>query len=377
MNIHLWFPNIFEFKGGIQVYSTNLLYALQKNLLDYRYRVFLKHDTRAKPAFVGLKTDYHCTGLYPLRFRTFFFASQVLLFGIFKRPSLVIATHLNFTQAAYWLNKITQVPYWAIAHGVEAWDIQSPGLQRALQQADLILSVSNYTRDRLLTEQSLDPKKIGLLPNTVDHQQFQIDSKPEYLLDRYGLSAQQPIILTVARLDRTEQYKGYDQILRALPTVRNRISDVHYILVGQGNDQPRIEALIQTLKLQDCVTLTGFVPDEELCDHYNLCDLFAMPSKGEGFGIVYLEALACGKPTLGGNQDGAIDALANGELGVLVNPDDVDAIAQTLTQILQKTHPHPLLYQPHALRQKVIEYFGFEQFQKTLVTLLEKHLVSE
>jgi glycosyltransferase involved in cell wall biosynthesis len=132
-----------------------------------------------------------------------------------------------------------------------------------------------------------------------------------------------------------------------------------------------VETLIQQLNLENYVTLAGFIPDEELCDHYNLCDLFAMPSKGEGFGIVYLEALACGKPTLGGNQDGALDALCNGKLGALVNPDRVQEIAQTLIQILQRQYPNPLMYQPEALRQQVIETFGFEQFQQTLEALME------
>jgi glycosyltransferase involved in cell wall biosynthesis len=95
-----------------------------------------------------------------------------------------------------------------------------------------------------------------------------------------------------------------------------------------------------------------------------------MPSKGEGFGIVYLEALACGKPTIGGNQDGAIDALCNGELGVLVDPDDLTEISTVITKILQKTYPLPILYQPETLRKKVIEIYGFEQFKQNLAQLL-------
>jgi glycosyltransferase involved in cell wall biosynthesis len=145
-------------------------------------------------------------------------------------------------------------------------------------------------------------------------------------------------------------------------------------MVGKGSDRPRIEQLINQLNLQDCVTLTGFVPDDELCAHYNLCDVFALPSKSEGFGIVYLEALACGKPTLGGNQDGAIDALCHGELGVLVDPDDVGAITQTLIQILQGTYLHPILYKPGILRQKVIDNFGFERFKKTLAELIKSRI---
>ena len=102
-----------------------------------------------------------------------------------------------------------------------------------------------------------------------------------------------------------------------------------------------------------------------------------MPSIGEGFGIVYLEALACGKPTLGGNQDGTIDALCHGELGALVDPDDVSAIAKTIIQICTGTYSHPLIYQPEVLRQKVIDIYGFNQFKRTLFKYLEKFFADQ
>lgn len=363
-------PNIFEFKGGIQVYSEFLLKQLQSLYPNRYYEVFLKHDTCASLDFFK-STRFHCAGTFPLALRTLVFAAQILGYGCWQHPNLVIATHLHFTQAAYWLKRMTGIPYWTVAHGVEAWNIQHPGLKRALHYADRILAVSHYTRDRLLNEQHLDPTKISVLPNTFDTTRFQITPKPQHLLKRYHLTEQQPIILTVARLDSSEQYKGYDHILQALPEIRRQVPHVHYILVGKGRDRARIEQLITKLNLQDCVTLTGFVPDEELCDHYNLCDVFAMPSKGEGFGIVYLEALACGKPTIGGNQDGAIDALCQGELGVLVDPDNIEEITKTIIQILQGIYPHPLLYQPELLRQKVIKTYGFERFKETLAELLQ------
>jgi glycosyltransferase involved in cell wall biosynthesis len=370
--IHLWLPNIFQFKGGIQVYSTFLLNTLQSLCPHDRYDVFLKHDTASSPEISYLDhTQFHFSGQWPLKIRTPFFALQLLASGVVKQPDLVITTHLNFTEAAYTLKKMTGTPYWAIAHGVEAWGIEKPALQRALQQADRILAVSEYTRDRLLKEQQLDPAKVLLLPNTFDASRFQMAPKPSYLLERYHLSPNQPILLTVARLDRAEQYKGYDNIIRALPQIRAQIPDVHYILVGKGNDQPRIQQLIQDLQLESCVTLAGFIPDAEINDHYNLCDVFAMPSKGEGFGIVYLEALACGKPTIGGNQDGAIDALCGGNLGVLIDPDNIAEMAHTLIQILQHTYPHPILYQPEKLREKVIATYGLGQFQQTLLQLLK------
>ncbi len=370
-SFHLWLPDIFEFKGGIQVYSAFLLEALQAIAPQSSYRVFLKHDTDYQRGFPFLSsTQYHFAGKFPLYLRTAVFAAQLLGYGVAQPPDLVIASHINFTPAAHWLKRLRGVPYWAVAHGLEAWNINSLSLKSALAKANLILAVSNYTRDRLIREQNLDPALVTLLPNTFDANTFAIAPKPQYLLERYGLTASQPIILTVARLDHSDRYKGYDQILQAMPEIRRHLPNVHYLIVGQGSDLSRIENLIQSLNLSSCVTLTGFVSDAELGAHYNLCDVFAMPSKGEGFGIVYLEALACGKATLGGNQDGAIDALCYGELGVLVDPDDVAKIAQSLVQILQGTYPNPILYQPEALREKVIYNFGFTRFQTTLERLI-------
>ena len=364
---HIWIPNIFEFKGGVQTYSGFFLQALQSLYPQSEYQVLIKHDTQTTPDFsYQPQTRFHFAGQVPAQLRTPMFAAALLGRGLWERPNLILSTHLNFTSAAYWLKQLTGIPYWTVAHGIEAWNIQSPHLKAALSHADLILAVSNHTRDHLLQTQNLDPNKVVLLPNTFDASQFKPAPKPEYLLQRYKLRSNQPVILTVARLAESERYKGYDQILRALPQIASVIPDVHYILVGKGNDRDRLEQLIEQLHLQQHVTLAGFVPDEELCDHYNLCDVFAMPSKQEGFGIVYLEAMACGKPVLAGNQDGSVDALCQGALGALVDPDSVDDIAQTLIQIIQGNYPNPLIYQADSLRRRVVETFGFDRFRATM-----------
>jgi glycosyltransferase involved in cell wall biosynthesis len=376
-SFHLWIPNMFGFKGGIQVYSAILLKALQRLYPQSSNNVLLLHDRATTTDMtIPSQTRFHYCGSVPLSLRYFVYTAQLVGWGLWQKPKLIISTHLNFTVVAYWLKKLMGIPYWTVAHGIEAWDIKRPALTKALHHADCILAVSNYTRDRLIAEQNLNPERISILPNTFDASRFQIAPKPTYLLEKYGLRSEQPVILTVARLAEAKRHKGYDQILQALPQIRKNIPDVHYLIVGKGKDRLRIEHLIQQLKLQDCVTLAGFVPDEQLCDYYNLCDLFAMPSKREGFGIVYLEALACGKPTLGGNQDGACDALCNGELGALVNPDDVDEISKTVVAILQRTYPNLLMYYPEVLRQKVIDTFGFDRFEKTLVEHLKHQFAS-
>ena len=376
--IHLWSPNLLaESRGGIQAFSQFFLQALQAVYPQAHYQVFVMHD-RADAALErplrSNTTQIHYLGQVPPSLRSSAFAARLLSAGVWQRPNLIITTHLHFTVVAHQLARLTGVPYWTIAHGIEAWTIDRASVSRGLANAERILSVSQFTRERLLQTQPLNPEKIDILPNTFDLSALTITPKSPHLLQRYGLTVSQPILLTVARLSQSEKYKGYDQILAALPRIRQVISQVHYLLVGKGDDQPRIESLIAQYHLQDCVTLTGFVPDSELNAHYNLCDVFAMPSKGEGFGIVYLEALACGKPTLAGNQDGATDALCHGKLGALVDPDDVEAISQTLIQLLQGTYPNPLLYQPEKLRQKVIDTFGFEPFKRTLKSYLAQQL---
>lgn len=374
IKIHLWFPNLFEAKGGIQTYLQYLLQAVTEYFLNSQIEVYNKLDKKqGKPISVTNNVKFHFYGNIHHVFRSISFAGSLILASIKKRPHLILTGHINFAPVAYWIHQLTGISYWIVVHGIDVWGLNNPLKQKALLSADKILSVSKYTRDRLLKEQALNPDSISLLPVTFNPSLFEIAPKPKHLLERYNLTPEQPIILTVARLSSSEGYKGYDQVIRALPQIRQQIHNIHYLIVGKGDDRPRIEELIKNLKLQEFVTLTGFLPDEELVPHYNLCDVFAMPSKGEGFGIVYLEALACGKPTLGGNQDGAIDALCHGELGALVNPDDIEEIAQTLVQILQGTYPHALMYQPQALRYKVIDTFGYDRFKATLASYLDEY----
>ncbi len=376
IDLHLWLPNLFEFKGGIQVYLQDLLLALEESP-NLAIVVFDKLDTaRPKDRFNSEAISFSFSGNIPSFWRTFHFALNLIAGALRTRPHLVVCGHLNFAPVAFWIHRLTGLPYWILIYGVDAWDVRDRWKQKALHSAEKIISIGGYTSERVVNEQNLDPQRIALLPVTFNASRFQIAPKPQHLLNRYGLTAEQPLILTVCRLDSSDRYKGYDQILQALPEIQRHIPQIHYVLVGKGSDRPRIEQLVAKLNLQQAVTLTGFIVDDELCDHYNMCDVFAMPSKGEGFGIVYLESLACGKPTVGGNQDGAIDALCHGELGALVDPDDAEALAQTLIQILQGHYPHPLMYQPEALRQKVIDTFGFERFKQALASHLECYSIS-
>ncbi|KAI9130463.1 glycosyltransferase [Acaryochloris sp. CCMEE 5410] len=378
LKIHLLIPNIFGFKGGVQVYSAFFLEALQEIYPFATIDVFLLHDTSQDIASsqVSFLTDtrFHSFGKFKLSFRSWIYAFYLIAYGLFHRPDLIISTHLNFSVVAHRLNQIAGIPFWTIAHGVEAWDITRPDLKNALSKAQKILAVSHYTCDRLIKEQELKSGKISLLHNTFQSKRFQPSPKPDQLLKKHSLHIRQPILLTVCRLCASESYKSYDVVLGALPTILKTIPEAKYFIVGKGDDKSRLEKKIIEMDLQEHVILTGFVPDQDLCDYYNLCDVFVMPSKLEGFGIVYLEALACGKPVIGGNQDGAVDALSKGELGALVDPDDAEEIAETVIQILNRTYPNYLMFQPNKLRSSVIERFGFTSFKRTLRNYLQTEI---
>jgi glycosyltransferase involved in cell wall biosynthesis len=140
---------------------------------------------------------------------------------------------------------------------------------------------------------------------------------------------------------------------------------VRYIVAGKGDDEVRVQSLARELSVEDAVTFAGFVADDELADHYRLADAFAMPSTGEGFGIVFLEALACGTPVLAGNRDGSVDAVDKGRLGRLVDPTDVRQIANGVVELLQRKGPE-LWFERGALHDAVVARFGSTAFREEL-----------
>ncbi len=366
-NLHVWAPGLCRDSGGIQAYSHFFARALGEIYPSTRLRILAKHDTRLSGETTASKgIRCHTTGRLPGQFRTAAFSALGIIHASLERPRLICATHPNFTRALHHLKNVSGIPYVSAIHGIEVWNTDSPSMRRGLRGAEQLLSVSRFTRDKVATGSGIDPARISVVADTFDHERFTIGPKPVPLLERYGLQPDQQVILTVSRLSKDERYKGHDVLIDALPLVRKEIPGVHYLIVGKGDDQDRLQSRVEAEGLQGSVTFAGFVPDDEICLHFNLCDAFAMPSTGEGFGIVFLEAMSCGKPVLAGNLDASVEAVDHGNLGALVDPKDAIGIARTLIQLLQKKHPNSLLFEPEALRSKVIAQFGFERFKANL-----------
>ncbi|MDP5337575.1 MAG: glycosyltransferase, partial [Nodularia sp. (in: cyanobacteria)] len=161
-------------------------------------------------------------------------------------------------------------------------------------------------------------------------------------------------------------YKGVDVTIRALPQIAQVFPEVKYLVIGRGDDQPRLAQLAEDLGVSDRVVFAGFVPTEELIAHYRLADAYIMPSQ-EGFGIVYLEAMTCGVPVLSGDDDGSADPLQDGKLGWRVPHRDPEAVATACLEILQGDDQR---CHGEWLREQAIALFGMEAFQQRLQELL-------
>lgn len=355
--VHVWAPEC-SAPGGIQRYSRFLVKALREILPSAAIEVFSLHDKEA--CFAGIRS--FCAGRSPKSLRVAAFSIGVTLAALFRRPDIVILTHAHFAPLAEMVLKRLRIPYWVCAHGYEVWNPKNERVKHAIFQAERILAVSEFTKERLAEmAPSRERQVIRLLPNTFDEGMFTPGQKSEELLARLGLERESKIILTVARLDASERYKGYDRIIHSLAEIQSKIPFIHYVLVGEGDDRLRVERLIEEYHVAQLVTLAGRVSDDELCSYYNLCDVFAMPSTGEGFGIVFLEALACGKPVVAGNKDGSVTALAGGALGRLVDPEDSASLAHAIVESLEESNRVSSRC-PATLRRAVIEQFGFDSF---------------
>lgn len=339
---HLFvFLEIFSCEGGIQSYVKDVLRAYEQAAAassnPQAAEVFLLRDgVSCENPFDHLNNPY-------LQFRYFKSNSpwwgRLTFMGVLlgrllrQRPASVICGHVKLAPLIRLLCKPLGIPYRVMTYGKEVWQPLPGSARQALQDAQELWTISRHSRDRACESNHLDPEQFKLLPCVVNGDIFSPGPKPAYLLERYHLQDAR-VLMTVARLWSGDIYKGVDVTLRALPKILHHHPDVKYLIIGRGDDRPRLEQLAQELGVSEQVVFAGFVPTEELPDHYRVADAYVMPSQ-EGFGIVYLEAMASGIPVLSGQGDGSADPLQDGKLGWQVAHRDPEAVAQACIEMLE------------------------------------------
>jgi phosphatidylinositol alpha-1,6-mannosyltransferase len=287
---------------------------------------------------------------------------------------IVILSHVNLALIGLIIKLSNpKCKIWLVAHGIEVWRPLSFVKNLFVKRyCDKIICVSNFTKQQMIHWHQSDPAKCVVLNNVVDPfiklpEEF---SKPDYLLNRYSLTPENKVIFTLTRLASSEQYKGYEQVIKAVSRLKIRFPGIKYILAGQYDptEENRIKDLIKSYDVKEQVILTGFLNENELADHFLLADLFVLPSKKEGFGIVFIEALACGLPVICGNADGSTDAIRNGELGTAINVDDLNELEKTITGYLNI--PLTVAIREN-LQSQCLRYFNDKDYINNLLKLIE------
>ncbi len=319
--------------GGIARYNQDLLAALSQSGAVAQVSV-LPRFASAAPALPAKVSQL------PPSSGRLAWSVRALALAARQRFDALLCGHLHALPLAAAIARLRRLPLWVQVHGIEAWQPRGALYRRGLAAAVLVTSVSRYTRARVLAWADLAPHALRVLPNTVDdrYQPQPTAQKPRELARRHGLEGRR-ILLTVGRLSAAERYKGHDRLIAALPAILAAVPDATYLIVGDGDDRPRLERLARGSGVGERVVLAGHVGDAELPRYLQLADAVAMPSTGEGFGIALLEAAAAGVPVIGGSRDGSVDALADGQVGRLVDPHDGAQIAAAVIDALVGRHP--------------------------------------
>ncbi len=303
------------------------------------------------------------------------FGFQAVREAVRWRPDLIICTHLALAPVGWLLASVGRRPYWVVVYGIEVW-VSLPWAKRsALRHARRVIVISNFSREQITKRHQIKPERLSLLPCALDDALTTVE--PARTGPHQSLADGQRVVLTVARMVAAEQYKGHDAILRALPHVLDWVPNLAYVVVGEGDDRSRIEALADSLGLRPHVIFTGAVSDSQLAALYKRADVFALPArtvltgqeaKGEGFGIVFLEAMAFGKPVIGPSEGAPAEIIHHGQHGLLVNPENSAALAEALVDLL--TNPDKAREMGQAGSDWVRRHYSYGSFRKKLGGIL-------
>ena len=353
--------------GGIQNYTATLVRALREIIGEKNVRMV------AVPAEAAPSADGNAALGRITKLRFLF---RAVSSAIFFRPRLVLCAHVGISPVARLIQRLTGTPYWVMLYGIDVWCELAPAKVEALRAAEQLVAISKFTLESASARHGLQrSKSVFLAPTFSIDESRSAENQPSTFA-----SKQTPVVLTVGRLAASERYKGHDVMLEAWPMVLREIPEARYIIVGDGDDRSRLENRAEEMGLSGSVTFKGGVSGAELQSCYDDCRLFALPARteldsraprGEGFGIVFLEAMAHGKPVVGPNVGAPTEFIHDGEHGFLVDPVNPAKIAEALVELL--AHPERARQMGEAGRTWVQREYRYEMFRERLRKILQAH----
>lgn len=289
-------------------------------------------------------------------------------------PSVIINSHVAFGPTVWWLARRNRLPFVTVVYGIDCWGKQFFINEWALRAAKGIISISHWTK-KILVERGYQPQGISLLsPRLPEH----LEKRP--VATKAATAEKRCTLLTVSRLDANEQYKGHEHVLQALSALKKseKLPPLRYVVLGDGNDRERLQGIATALDLNDIVEFRpAFRDREELHRIYSEADVFIMPSRfgkwegrwrGEGFGIVYVEAAAFEIPSIAYDCGGATEIIEHDKTGLKVKPDDIPALAEAIRTLALDGEKRKAM--GRAARKHVLEKFCGAQFRSEIKSSL-------
>ncbi|MCU1265056.1 MAG: hypothetical protein JWM21_1374 [Acidobacteria bacterium] len=368
--------------GGIPTYNRLVCRALNDLASSAEKQVLVMTDTSSD-------ISNHHGELSTLQLRAFSrkrsaFVGQVLRLGLTRRIDLALIGHVNYASLGWILKQLQpHLRYGVMLYGIDAWQPLSGLRGHALRQADFMISISEFTKRKAVESNDLSAERIHLLPNALEwtDEENPISRLPNSKFgDAATLSraAGQPIastgftILSVCRLDKDEKYKGVDKVIEALPELLKKVPDVQYLVVGGGTDLERHKELARNAGITDRVHFVGFIEEALLRSCYRDCDLFVMPSAGEGFGFVFLEAMKYGKAVVAANSGGAPEVVADGVTGTLVEYENVKQLTDAIVDLASRAGRRAQM--GRAGHARLLEKFTYEPFKEKFTEILSQEM---
>jgi phosphatidylinositol alpha-1,6-mannosyltransferase len=296
------------------------------------------------------------------------FATRAFRVGLRPGIDLTLIGHINYAPIGLAMKKVKPgFHYGVMVHGVEVWSRLPALKRRALQQADFITSVSEYTKQQVVEVNGVDPERVYVLPNTIEWTGDSLRSQVSSLKAATKIS-----LLSVGRLEASDGYKGVDHVLAALPAVIKRVPELEYVVIARGDDVEKHKQLAIKHGVAERVHFPGTVEPEKLRDAYRNADVFIMPSAGEGFGIVFLEAMQYEKPVIAARSAAVPEVVIDNVTGLLVEYGSSEQISNALIDLCLDAEKRKRLGQ--AGYQRLQENFTFPQFKERLTEILNREL---